>query len=612
MDELEKAKLLSVATKLAKAEVEEVRSQLIEQINSIQIPDVKDGRDGRSISDARIFDGQLVLQLSDGALVTVGSVIGEQGPVGPIGTKGDKGDKGDTGEQGVPGPRGDTGEQGLAGKDGVRGPQGEHGLKGDKGDQGERGEQGEQGVAGQRGQRGERGTQGPSGTDGTNGRDGNDGAKGETGERGPQGVPGRDGKEGPVGQQGPKGNKGDKGDKGDPGSDADVTKLEKKFDQLTEQVDKRISKVAFNVAAAGAGVSHSGSGEVLLHRLDDVDYNTVKSPTDGQVLTWSSSLGKWQANTASGGASYRLVNGSYNVTLQANSALRLPSGVKLLSGYPGQGYIDNFGTLAGDYVYLSSANGYAYVGVENQLPSIGTGSSVWFFRANGSIQFPDNTFQSTAYRGLTVSKILTNNTYSNVVSNITGIRFDDDSGFDVTNLGGGNVKIAMNSTFKYWKVNGAAGLTAVGLDTANFIAGSGITISANSGNNSLTFTATGGSSNDFMTTVRSQSIFPAANATYNLGTPSKRYKSLYLFDGVNVTGSAQSDIANLTVTSLILRNVLGPQYGGTGLSSFIKDGILFGSTTSRLGFITGSSGDIMQISANGTPSFGALDGGSYA
>ena len=98
--------------------------------------------------------------------------------------------------------------------------------------------------------------------------------------------------------------------------------------------------------------------------------------------------------------SNKLINGSYNVTLQANSALRLPSGAKLLSGYPGYGsYISNTATLAGDYVYLSSANGYAYIGVENQLPSIGTGSRTWFFRADGGIQFPDSTIQTTAYTG---------------------------------------------------------------------------------------------------------------------------------------------------------------------------------------------------------------------
>jgi len=99
-------------------------------------------------------------------------------------------------------------------------------------------------------------------------------------------------------------------------------------------------------------------------------------------------------------ASNKLINGAYNVTLQANSALRLPSGAKLVSGFPGYGqYLSNFATLAGDYVYLSSANGYAYIGVENQTPAIGNGPHIWSFDIDGSIRFPDNTIQTTAYTG---------------------------------------------------------------------------------------------------------------------------------------------------------------------------------------------------------------------
>jgi hypothetical protein len=140
-------------------------------------------------------------------------------------------------------------------------------------------------------------------------------------------------------------------------------------------------------------------------------------------------------------------------------------------------------------------------------------------------------------------------------------------------------------------------------------------------------------------------VVPQSNVTLDLGTSTKRWRSLYLsgntiyLGGLNITttangsvsftnslnqpapiqtssviisGNTQSDIAKLTVTDLILRNVLGAQYGGTGRSSIVKDGVAFGSTTSRLGFITGTSGQVMQISANGTPSFGALDGGSYS
>jgi len=140
-------------------------------------------------------------------------------------------------------------------------------------------------------------------------------------------------------------------------------------------------------------------------------------------------------------------------------------------------------------------------------------------------------------------------------------------------------------------------------------------------------------------------VVPQSNVTLDLGTSTKRWRSLYLagntifLGGLNITstangtirftnssnqpapiqtssviisGNTQSDIAKLTVTDLILRNVLGAQYGGTGRTSIVKDGVAFGATTSRLGFITGTYGQVMQISANGTPSFGSLDGGAYS
>jgi len=62
--------------------------------------------------------------------------------------------------------------------------------------------------------------------------------------------------------------------------------------------------------------------------------------------------------------------------------------------------------------------------------------------------------------------------------NVTTIQFDEDSGFDVTNPATGTAKIAMNSTFKFWEVDGVQKLTAVGLDTVNFVSGTGIDISA--------------------------------------------------------------------------------------------------------------------------------------
>lgn len=78
--------------------------------------------------------------------------------------------------------------------------------------------------------------------------------------------------------------------------------------------------------------------------------------------------------------------------------------------------------------------------------------------------------------GLTVSNIDGFDVVANEVENVTTIRFDSDSGFDVVDLGNGEIKIQMNSTFKTWKVAGDDDLVASGLDTVEFVAGPGITI----------------------------------------------------------------------------------------------------------------------------------------
>lgn len=97
---------------------------------------------------------------------------------------------------------------------------------------------------------------------------------------------------------------------------------------------------------------------------------------------------------------------------------------------------------------------------------------------------------------LEVSLITLGNTVTNTVTNVTALRFDSDSGFDVINLGGGAAKIQLNSTFKYWNVDGNPGLVAEGLDTVNFIASTGTRIVAlTSGTSkSITFSITTASS----------------------------------------------------------------------------------------------------------------------
>jgi hypothetical protein len=95
---------------------------------------------------------------------------------------------------------------------------------------------------------------------------------------------------------------------------------------------------------------------------------------------------------------------------------------------------------------------------------------------NGTLWVPVSEGSSTP-NSLSIQQV---NASGNVVENyeeITAVQFDEDSGFDVTNPSPGIAKIAMNSTFKFWEIDGVPTLTAQGLDTVNLISGNGINIS---------------------------------------------------------------------------------------------------------------------------------------
>lgn len=79
---------------------------------------------------------------------------------------------------------------------------------------------------------------------------------------------------------------------------------------------------------------------------------------------------------------------------------------------------------------------------------------------------------------LTVSEIDATNSIvaGTSVTSVTNLAFDQDSGFDITDLGNGTVKVGMNSTFKFWEVDGQDTLVAEGLDHIEIAAGNGITL----------------------------------------------------------------------------------------------------------------------------------------
>ena len=59
-------------------------------------------------------------------------------------------------------------------------------------------------------------------------------------------------------------------------------------------------------------------------------------------------------------------------------------------------------------------------------------------------------------------------------------------------------------------------------------------------------------------------------------------------------------------------DVVGPTYGGTGLSSYAKGDLLYASATNTLSQLTiGTEGQVFQVNASGLPVWADLDGGTY-
>jgi hypothetical protein len=150
-------------------------------------------------------------------------------------------------------------------------------------------------------------------------------------------------------------------------------------------------------------------------------------------------------------------------------------------------------------------------------------NSIWYFTNTNSIIFPNGTTQNTAWDGITTGLIDDDGNVSNTVNNVTSLRFDSNSGFDVIGLGNGLAKVKINSTFKTWKVDGQEDLVAFGLDTMRFIAGTGIGITTSNTNpKSITFTNT--------SLVYNQNLNTTSNVTFNTVS----HSGLVMTQGTNV------------------------------------------------------------------------------
>jgi hypothetical protein len=116
--------------------------------------------------------------------------------------------------------------------------------------------------------------------------------------------------------------------------------------------------------------------------------------------------------------------------------------------------------------------------------------------------------------------------------------------------------------------------------------------------------AVGAAGNAYATAIGTAANTNAANASYlSTGTvPSAQISGSYT--GITGVGTITAGVWNGTTITV--------PYGGTGMTSFTSNGILFGNTAGSLKVTAaGTEGQVLQASAAGIPSFGMLDGGTF-
>ena len=207
-------------------------------------------------------------------------------------------------------------------------------------------------------------------------------------------------------------------------------------------------------------------------------------------------------------------------------------------------------------------------------------------KVSGNISgtFADNSIPSSAISGgassINVSVINTDGDISNQLTAST-LRFDTDSGFALDDLSNGVVKVKMNSTFKYWNVEGQDTLIAEGLDTMDFFTDGNIQI------------VTDGSDANHITFKAPNMVDSSANQDIS---GIKTFQQIFVYDDVCLNSNLNV-IGNADITGTL--DVAGDITGVTDLNvtgySYLDDV----ETTGNVGIKT-SEAAAYELEVNGT------------
>ena len=311
-------------------------------------------------------------------------------------------------------------------------------------------------------------------------------------------------------------------------------------------------------------------GKVATPTNDTADGGGIilKAAND-KTITWSKTTDMWGFNTSVN------IGGLVHISTEQGSTPALPAdgdGGYFYTKADGKPYWISYEQLEIDLTDTGSLTGLSDT-------TITTPSSGQVLTWNGTAWI--NQASSGGGGGgspLTVAEI--NDPSSNVsVASVSQIQFDVDSGFALTDLTGGVVKVAMESTFKKWNVSGQDTLIATAVDEVTLAQGAGIT---------LTTTAPPSTTQTYYVKFSSgKYIFE--DATGNVGAGNAITSFNFVTGGTYVFDTSNSTLVPTSTQFELSTTTDGTHNSGTRYTN----GITYGDSGGRIA--DGTAGAFLQI-----------------
>ena len=354
--------------------------------------------------------------------------------------------------------------------------------------------------------------------------------------------------------------------------------------------------------------------------------------TDGAItigttaIVFSQFSGAGQITAGAGltksGNTIDVVGTSNRITVNADS-------IDISSSYVGQTSITTLGTI-GTGAWQGSVIGSTYggTGVNNGSSTLTMAGSVthagaftqsFTATANTAVTLPTTGTLAT----LAGSETLTNKTLTSpVIGTIVNTGTLTLPTSTDTLVGRATTDTLTNKTLTSPTINGGTISALTGLAVRDTSAAFDVTIAATS---STTLTAGRTLTIDMVNAARTIKLAGNIDLAANFTTSGANALTLTTTGATNVTLPTTGTLVNSAVTTLSSLasigtittgtwngTVIGSSYGGTGFSTYATGDIIYASASNTLSKLTaGTSGQVLQISAGGVPTWADVDGGTY-